>query len=181
MEKRINVENEQFPPIRIILVAAMSINRVIGYQNKLPWCMPADLQYFKAVTIDKTVVMGRKTFESLGGKPLKKRRNIVVTHHPDTLTQDGYDVARSLTEAIQIAKQDSNLQEIMIIGGQSIYEQSLSIATDIYLTVIEEKFIGDAYFPDFSKQEWTEVFCEEHLADENNPYPYRFLKFKRMV
>ncbi len=162
----------------ITLVAAMSRNRVIGYQNRLPWHLPADLRYFREVTKGKTVIMGRKTFDSIGNKPLPNRRNIIITHDTHAPSTPGYEIAGSLDEAL--TKAQNNASEIMIIGGQSIYEQALDKATDIYITLIDAEIQGDTFFPEWNPDEWEEVERSEHQADHENPYHFCFLKLKKI-
>lgn len=160
----------------IILVAAMSRNRVIGRQNRLPWHLPADLRYFREVTQGKTIIMGRKTFDSIGRRPLPNRRNIIISHHCTAIP--GCEIVSSLEEAL--LKAQSGSSEIMIVGGQTIYEQSMPLATDIYITVIDMGIDGDTFFPEWNPEEWKEVERIEHKADEANHYDFCFLKLKRI-
>jgi len=131
---------------KIYLIAAMSDNRVIGVENRLPWHFSADLKKFKGLTTGNTVIMGRKTFESLGGKPLPNRENIVLTKFPGT-AEKSTDI--KFSESLQDAIQASTKEKIFIIGGQSIYEQALHDlpVSGIYLTQIHQKFSGDVHFP----------------------------------
>ncbi len=160
----------------ISLIAAMSRNRVIGKDNAMPWHLPADLQWFKQTTLGKPVVMGRKTFESLG-RPLPKRRNIVVTHDAG-FSHEGCEVANSLCEVITMTL---NEDEIMIIGGAKIYEQMLPVADRLYLTYIDAELEGDTCFPEFDPQRWQEIERVNHAADENNPHAYSFVILDRTV
>ena len=157
----------------ISLVAAMGRNRVIGNKGKLPWHMPADLKYFRDKTKGKPVIMGRKTFDSMG-KLLPNRTNIILTRDRH-YKADGCIVADSADEALKSA---GNAGEIMVIGGQKIFEQFMPIADRIYLTIIHADFEGDAYFPKYGK-EWKEASRERHNADEKNPYNYDFIVLEK--
>ena len=154
----------------ISLIAAMGKNRAIGRNGKLPWHMPADLKYFRDKTKGKPIIMGRKTFDSMNNKPLPKRTNIIITRDKD-YKAEGAIVVHSADEALKAA---GKAEEIMVIGGQGIFEQFMPIADRIYLTVIEGNFEGDAYFPKYGG-EWKEVSREKHNADEKNPYNYDFI------
>ncbi len=153
----------------ISLIAAMGKNRVIGNKGKLPWHMPADLKYFRDKTKGKPVIMGRKTFDSMK-KPLPDRKNIVITHDRK-YDAKGAAVVYSVDEALKSA---GNAEEIMVIGGQKIFEEFLPMANRIYLTVVEGNFEGDAYFPKY-RGEWKEASRERHNADETNPHNYDFI------
>lgn len=153
----------------ISLVAAMSKNRVIGKNNTMPWHLPADLKHFKSVTMGKPIIMGRKTFESIG-KPLPGRRNIVVTHQEKEFP--GCDVFHSLEEAL---KSVASEPEVMIIGGANVYAQVLPKVQRMYLTFIDLDVDGDAFFPAWDESQWREVSSEQHAPDDKNPYPYRFV------
>lgn len=160
--------------MQISLIAAMTTNRVIGRNNQMPWHMPADLQHFKALTLHKPIVMGRNTFDSLG-RALPQRRNIVLSRR-GLVTTAPVEVFASLP-AVLTALADA--PEVMVIGGQTLYEQALPLAQRIYLTVIDAVLTGDAYFPDISAQEWQVVEEQAHPADAQNPYPYRFITWQR--
>jgi len=157
--------------MRISLIAAMSMpERVIGVNNSLPWHLSADLQRFKALTIDKSVIMGRKTYQSIG-KPLPKRTNIVVTR--DTaFDAPGCVLAHSLEEAIAQAEP---ADEVMIMGGADLYQQALPRADRLYLTLIQQAFTGDAFFPAWEEAyDWIEVAREDHVDDEHS-FAFSFL------
>lgn len=157
----------------ISLVAAAGNNNVIGAHNTLPWKMPADMKFFMNLTMGHPVIMGRKTYESFG-KPLKNRRNIIITR--DTkLTLAECEVVHSLDEALLLVKDEK--EEIFIIGGAEIYRQSMPIANKIYLTRIYHDFEGDAYFPPIHDTEWKEVSNQAQPMDEKNPYPFAFLEY----
>ena len=126
----------------ISLVVAKSKNNVIGKDNKLPWHLPADLQHFKNITINKSIIMGRKTFESIG-KPLPNRRNIIISRNRHFIAS-GCEIFSSIDNALNAAKKES---EIMIIGGENIFAQTIDRADRIYLTVIDAEFDGDTFFP----------------------------------
>ena len=152
----------------------MSENRVIGRNNKLPWRLPADMKHFKRLTMGKPVVMGRKTFESIGG-PLSGRTNIVVTrnmqYHPDDCI-----IVHSIEEAFDLAKTSN---ELMVIGGASFYEQALPLADRMYLTLVHATFSGDALFPQYNEEEWVEVNRSDHESDSENPVAYSFVEMQR--
>lgn len=156
----------------ISLVAAAGNNNVIGNHNTLPWKMPADMKFFMNLTKGHPVIMGRKTYESFG-RPLKERRNIIITRDK-TFVIAGCEVVHSLNEALSLVKED---KEVFIIGGADIYRQSMSIADKIYLTRIHGDFEGDAYFPQISNSDWVETRNSEQPADEKNPYPFAFLEY----
>lgn len=161
----------------ISLIFAMGNGRVIGINNRLPWRMPADLRYFKKMTLGKPVVMGRLTFESLGCKALPGRENIVISSQQD-FQAPGCIVAPKL-DAVFALPQIKNAPEIMVIGGASLFAQCLPLATRLYITQIHADFPGDSYFPDFDLKDWQEISREEHTADDKNPYPYTFLSLAR--
>lgn len=153
----------------------MTKNRVIGCNNQLPWHLPADLNRFKQLTLNKTVIMGRKTFESIG-HALPERENIVITHQPHYLAKN-CKIANSLENAIFQASHD----EIFIIGGQTIYEQALPLAHQLLVTLIDAAIEGDTFFPEIDKTKWQLIFKEKHLANEKNTYPYEFLIYKNTL
>ena len=164
---------------RIALIAAMAANRVIGDGNKMPWHLPADLRHFKKLTLGKPVIMGRKTFESIGSKPLPMRVNIVVSRDPN-FRANGIVIARDLQQALDLAMPHA-AEEIMIMGGASIYEQALAIADRLYLTFIQLNVNGDAHFPDLRQFRWRELSSESHTPDPENPYNYSFVVYERVV
>jgi len=162
-------------PVISIIVAA-SENNVIGIQNRLPWNLPADLQYFKNTTWAMPIIMGRKTFESMG-QPLKGRQNIVITRQKD-YSYPGITVVTSIDEAIAEAeKQEVN--EIFITGGTEIFLQAFPKVNRIYITRIHAQIEGDAYFPEINKDEWELKRSEPHEADEKNSLPYTFEVWER--
>lgn len=153
----------------ISLIAALAADRVIGMENAMPWDLPADLAWFKRNTLNKPVIMGRLTWESIG-RPLPGRHNIVVSSQPGNTT-DGVTWVTSLEDALAAA---GDVEEIMIIGGGRIYEQMLDRADRIYLTHIDAEVEGDTHFPDYEPDEWQSVFSEFHDADEKNSHSYCF-------
>lgn len=160
--------------MQIAIIAALANQRVIGYQNRLPWHLPADLKHFKALTLGKPVVMGRKTFESIG-KPLPGRTNIVVSRNPDyklegCLTADSFMQALTLAEAVE---------EVMVIGGTEMFRQALPMAQTLYLTFIHADIEGDVFFPEWNAAEWYETERQDFAADAKNPYNYSFVTLRR--
>lgn len=162
--------------MNISLIVAMDRNRVIGNKNQLPWHLPADLKHFKELTMGKPIIMGRKTFESIG-KPLPGRRNLIVSTQQDYQV-NGCEVFSSLVSAIEAAQKDQH--EIMIIGGATIFAQALPLASRLYLTIIDHEFTGDTFFPVWVKTEWQEIKREQHAPDEKNVYRYSFVDLKRV-
>ena len=156
----------------ISLIAAMGKNKVIGNNNRLIWNVPEDMKHFRELTKNKPVIMGRKTFESIG-KPLPQRTNIVITRDKN-YKKNGCIVVHSVKESLDAAK---GANEIMVIGGAQIYKEFLPIADKIYLTIIDEDFDGDAHFPEFSKSEWKETKREEL---KNDKYKFDFVDFERI-
>ncbi len=152
----------------------MDRNRLIGNKNQLPWHLPADLAHFKQVTMGKPIIMGRKTYESIG-RPLPGRTNIVLTRSSDFQAQ-GVVTANTLEQALDIASAEG---EVMIIGGSSIYELALPRADRLYMTYVDDAFEGDAWFPEFDIEQWRIIASEEHSADEKNPCGYRFITYGR--
>nr|WP_245959584.1 type 3 dihydrofolate reductase [Orbus hercynius] len=154
----------------ISLIVAMTHNRVIGLNNQMPWHLPADLAWFKQNTVNKPIIMGRKTFESIG-RPLPNRHNIIISRTPKPSDNPQLTWVSSLTEAINLAK---NSEEVLIIGGGNIYQQALPYANRLYLTHIDAQLPGDTCFPDYHREQWQMMFTEHHHADEKNQYPYTF-------
>lgn len=161
----------------ISMIWAMSAHDVIGKDNDMPWHLPRDFAYFKAQTLGKRMLMGRKTWESLGGKPLKGRTSIVITR--DTgFAPEGAEVIHSLEEALAEGRKDD---ELMIIGGAEVYRMMLPFADKLLVTRIEEEFEGDTRFPEVPWGEWEEVSNIQGIRDEQNPYDYRFFVYQRTV
>ena len=166
----------------LALIVAASENNVIGKNNQLPWYLPGDLKYFKAITMAKPVIMGRKTFESIG-KPLPGRDNIVITRNPD-YQAEGIKVVASLEAAIELAESIILInggEEVMIIGGAEIYRQALPNADRVYLTRVHRHVEGDAFFPELAEQDWQEVAREDIAAEEPNPFDFSYLVLDRVA
>ncbi|ART76761.1 dihydrofolate reductase [Sutcliffiella horikoshii] len=158
----------------ISIIVATDKNNLIGKDNDLPWRIPADLAYFKKVTLNSTIVMGRKTYESIG-KPLPKRRNIILSRQD--FHADGCETLHSIEEVESL---NVDGEELFIIGGAHIFMETLPIADFLYLTYIEEEFEGDTYFPEINEQDWELIYSEKGIRDEKNPYDYYFKKYKRI-
>jgi dihydrofolate reductase len=158
----------------ISAIVAMSENRVIGKNNKLPWHVPADLKHFKTTTLGKPIVMGRKTFASIG-RPLPDRTNVILTHDT-TFTAPGCEVFLNIDSALGSLKEH---EEIIIIGGSTVYAQMLPHLTRLYLTLIHDHIKGDTVFPELNMEEWAEVDRKNHKADVKHAHDYSFLTLER--
>ena len=158
----------------VSIIAAMDRNRLIGRNNQLPWHLPADLAHFKQVTMGKPIIMGRKTYDSIG-RPLPGRTNIVLTRSAD-FRAEGVLTAHTLEQALDYVSEED---EVMIIGGSTIYELALPRADRLYLTYVEITCEGDAWFPEFDIERWRVVASEQHRADEKNSSDYRFVNYER--
>jgi dihydrofolate reductase len=158
----------------VSLIVAMAQNGVIGRDNTLPWRLPEDLRRFKAFTLGKTLLMGRKTFESIG-RPLPGRANLVLTRDADWQA-DGVTVVHSVEEALAQAGSGS---ELVAIGGAEIYRLVLPFARRIYLTHVHADVPGDTYFPEFDPTQWADVECDPFPADEQHAYPMTFVTLER--
>lgn len=158
---------------KITLIAAMASNRAIGLNGEMPWHLPAELRHFKAVTMGKPIVMGRKTWESIG-RVLPGRQNIVVTRNA-SFRAPGCDLAGSLEQAISLARGE----EVMIIGGGELYRQALPVADRMILTEVDCEPQADTWFPDWDPSQWQEVGVRQEQADEKNPYAYRVVEWVR--
>ena len=158
----------------ISIIAAMDRNHLIGNNNQLPWHLPADFAHFKAVTMGKPIVMGRKTYESIG-KPLPGRTNIVLTRNPD-ISFEGVECVSSFSDAKALV---SEAEELMIIGGSTIYEMLMPQVDRMYLTYVDAEFEGDAWFPDFDNSQWLEKDTVVRPADEKNAYICKFITFEK--
>jgi dihydrofolate reductase len=162
------------PPISLIV--AMDENRLIGNDNQLPWHLPADLAFFKRTTMGKPIVMGRKTFESIG-KALPGRRNIVITRDP-AFSADDCEVVNSVDSALACCAGEA---EVMLIGGASLYQQTITRATRMYITRIHHRFEGDTWFPEFEDNDWKVENAQDFDADQRNPFAYSFVKYVRDI
>jgi dihydrofolate reductase len=161
--------------LRIALIAAVARNGVIGLRGRLPWRLPDDLKRFRALTSDHAIVMGRKTWDSIG-RPFPERQNIVVTRRPDFAAPGGV-VAHSLPEAIGLATMPSPL---FIIGGEAIYRDALPLADLLFLTEIHRDFDGDARFPEFDRAQWRETARESRRLDGDAGFAYDFASYSRL-
>jgi len=159
----------------ITIIAAIANNHVLGKNNQLIWHLPADLKRFKLTTTGHTVIMGRKTFESLGNKPLPNRTNIIITANKNFKAKNCI-LAHSLQEAIFYAKADANP---FILGGAHIYKQAIALADVLDLTFIHHSFEGDVFFPEIDKAIWKETARQDFKADEKNKFDYSFVRFEK--
>lgn len=164
--------------LRLSLLVAMAKNRVIGRDNKLPWHLPADLKHFKFLTMGQTIVMGRKTYESIG-KPLPGRVNIIITR------QEGYEVpgatvVSSIDDALLMCEKIRSINgENFIIGGEELYRQTLKICQRIYITEIQRDFEGDVHFPEVDPNEWEETQRDKHISENDTNLEYHFVVLDR--
>lgn len=155
----------------ISIIVATAENWAIGLNNELLWHISADLKRFKALTTAHTIVMGRKTYESIG-RPLPNRRNIIISRDTE-LKLAGCEVYNTIEDALEATKGES---EVFIIGGAEIYKQTIDMASKIYLTKVMKSYDADAFIPEIDFSQWTETFCEEHLDEE---LPYSFINYER--
>ena len=158
------------------MIAAMADDRVIGIDNSLPWKLPNDMKWFRQNTLGKPIIMGRKTFESFGAKALPGRTNIVITRD-HSYKADDCIVVHSVDEAISAA---GDVEEVMIIGGASFYEQMLPRADRLYITFVHTKLDGDAWFPEWNESDWRQIERIDHGADEKNPHAHSFVILERV-
>ena len=161
------------------LIVAASENNVIGKDNKLPWHLPDDLKRFKALTRGKAVIMGRKTFESIG-HPLPDRLNIVVSRHLE-VAPDHCALAHSLSDALEQANERTSerANEVFVIGGAELFGLALPLIDRLYLTRVHAKIDGDVFFPSLDFSEWREIAREEHLSDDEHAYTFSFIDYER--
>jgi dihydrofolate reductase len=157
----------------ISIIVAIGENHAIGKNNQLLWHMPNDLKHFKTITSGRTIIMGRKTFDSVG-KPLPRRRNIVVTRQDIEIP--GCEVVKSIDEGLALCAHDD---EVFIGGGAEIYRQAMAKTDRIYLTIIHKEFEADTFFPEIDYLQWQEVSREDFEPDEKNPLPYSFIQLNR--
>ena len=157
----------------VSIIVAIGENNAIGKDNQLLWHLPADLRHFRDKTSGHTIIMGRKTFDSVG-KPLPKRRNIVVTRQDIRI--EGCEVVKSIEEALELCKEE---HEVFIGGGAEIYRQAMSKTDRIYLTIVHQTFDADTFFPEINHELWIETSHVDHLADEKNSIPYSFITLER--
>jgi dihydrofolate reductase len=166
---------KRFKIVKLAIIVATDEQGLIGKDNDLPWKLSADLQYFRKVTMGKPIVMGRNTHESIG-RALPGRQNIVVTKNND-FAAEGCTIVHSVAEALDVC---SNEDEVMVMGGASLYEQCLPHAERLYLTQVHASLEGDTWFPDWRKSDWHEISREDHYADDKNEYDYSFIVFDRI-
>ena len=160
-------------------IVAASDNNAIGINNELPWRLPEDLKFFKRTTIGKPVIMGRKTYESLG-KPLPGRLNIMLSQNKGVQIPEGVVIAHTIQEAVSIASKEAT-DEIFIIGGGKIFEQALPMADRLYMTRVHTIINNaDAFFPDIDHTHWKMVWDEKHNADDRHAFDYTFQKYERI-
>ncbi|MBC5637022.1 dihydrofolate reductase [Ornithinibacillus sp. BX22] len=159
------------------LLFAMDRNRVIGSNNDLPWHLPNDLKFFKETTTGHTIIMGRKTFDSIG-RALPNRRNIVLSRNNITLPE-GVELIHDMDTIIEMKEQNPN-EELFVIGGGALFKDILPYADRMYVTLIDEEFEGDVYFPTFSSDMWRETSTVKGIKDEKNPYDYYFIQYDRI-
>jgi dihydrofolate reductase len=159
---------------RVSVIAALAKNRVIGIENRLPWRLPEDLAHFKALTLGHPILMGRKTFESLG-RPLPGRTNIVITRNPDYKPDDCL-VAPSIPAAIALCK---DTDEVFFIGGADLYAQAIPLADRLYLTEVDIEVVGDAWFPDYDRSAFMEVSRESHTGEKGDVLEFDFVAYAR--
>lgn len=160
--------------MNLSMIAAMTPERVIGSHNRLPWHLPADLAWFKQHTLHKPILMGRKTYHSIG-KPLPNRHNIVLSHQP--IHDPGVTWVNSLAAGIEAA---GTAEELMVIGGGMLYQQLLPQANRLYISLIEASLPGSIYFPDYTPSRWVVQFSRYHPADAHNAYACRFMILDRL-
>ncbi|MES2418712.1 MAG: dihydrofolate reductase [Bacteroidota bacterium] len=160
---------------KLSIVVAISANNAIGKNNQLLWHLPSDLKHFKEITSGHPIIMGRKTFDSIG-KPLPNRRNIIITRKTG-LTIPGVEVTHSLAEAISLCK---NENEAFIVGGAEIYKEALAFTDRIYLTTVHQTYEADVFFSEIKHSEWKVINQEYHPADEKNNVAYTFSTMERL-
>ncbi|TKB48068.1 type 3 dihydrofolate reductase [Ferrimonas sediminicola] len=161
--------------MRLSMIACMARDRVIGKENQMPWHLPADLKHFKAVTMGKPVVMGRRTFESIG-RPLPGRHNVVITRNP-AFRADGVTLVASIDEALALLAHE---EEVMIIGGGQLYASLLPRTDRLYLTLAQMSVDGDTRFPDYGQLQWREIECRVRPADDANDCDLHFVTLERV-
>ncbi len=163
--------------MKISLIVAMATNRAIGLDNKMPWHLSADLKKFKAITMGSPIVMGRKTYESIG-RPLPGRSNIIISRNLDYQQTDCL-VFNDIKTAIAASSKDA--EEIFIIGGAELYKATLPLADNLYLTLINQDFDGDTFFPEIDFKAWKEVSREDISDDPSVNFSYSFLKLSKTI
>jgi len=160
--------------VKIAIIVATDEQRLIGKENDLPWKLSADLQYFRKVTMGKPLIMGRNTHESIG-RALPGRKNIVLTTNKE-YQAEGCCVVYSVAQALKAC---NDAEEVMVMGGASLYEQFLPQADRVYLTQVHARLEGDTWFPEWQQQEWQLISKDDHLADDKNDYAYSFIVYEK--
>jgi dihydrofolate reductase len=164
--------------MQISIIVAYSLNHVIGVGNQLPWHLPADLAHFKQLTLNHAIIMGRKTFESIG-RPLPKRQNMVVSRDPD-FHADGILIYPSIESAFDFCR-EQQMDQVFIIGGETIYRQTISMADQLYITKVHTHIDnGTAFFPEISTADWVLKDVSEHSSDDKHPFDYSFEHYVRL-
>ena len=161
--------------VKISMIAAIGMNREIGYRNDLLWHIPADLKRFKNITSGHTVIMGRKTFESIGCKPLRNRKNIVITTQKQFHAQ-GVEIVHSVDEALEHIK---HIDEVFILGGAAIYKQFMPYADTLYLTLVKKEYKADTFFPEYNLGDWEISEFQKIINDEDAGVDYSFITLTR--
>lgn len=165
-------------PVRFSILVAMAGNRVIGKNNRLPWHLPADLKHFKFLTMGQTIVMGRKTYESIG-KPLPGRANVIITRQTD-YEVPGAVVVNTIEDALMVCEDISiGNPENFIIGGEKLYRQALKFCQRMHITEIQRDYDGDVFFPEFDRSEWEEVQRDKHFSEKDDNLEYHFVILDR--
>lgn len=164
--------------MKISLIVAKAHNNVIGKDNQLVWRLQSDLKQFKKITTGHHIIMGRKTYESMG-KPLPNRISIVITRNKNFEVPEGHHVVHSLEEAIRLCI-SKNLDQVYIIGGAQIYAESIPMCDEMLITEVDANPEGDAYFPEFSSLEWKKEQSEQFAKDENNEFNFEFITYKKV-
>lgn len=157
----------------VSIVVAIAQNNAIGKNNQLLWHLPKDLKHFKDITSGHTVIMGRKTYESVG-KPLPNRRNIIITRQ--NIVVEGCEVVNSIEDALKLCTGET---EVFIVGGAEIYKQAMALTDRIYLTIVHQEFDADTYFPEIKETIWKETERQDHESDEKHLFPYSFITLER--
>jgi len=166
--------------MRLSILVAMARNRVIGQNNTLPWHLPADLKHFKSLTMGHPIIMGRKSYESIG-KPLPGRTNIIVTKQLN-FQASGTAIVNSIDEALERSKEASfTNNESFIIGGAELYQQTLKLCHRMYITEIQSNFEGDTFFPEFNQNDWQETARERHQGNDKAELAYHFVILDRKI
>ena len=160
----------------LAIIVAMDEQRLIGKDNDLPWKISADLQYFRRTTMGKPIIMGRNTHESIG-RPLPGRQNIVISSQQN-YKAEGCEVVHSIDDALALCR---DAEQVMVMGGASLYQQILPLADFLYLTRVHASLDGDTWFPEWSEQDWQLISSEDHQADENNEFDYSFQLYQRIT